>query len=175
MGTKNSPRIPLPKSWGKHVRIALLHVVALARYATAYTRGWATNSLDGRVILKAENDRLQQEIALLREEIRIKDARMMLITPQRRPVGVELAFMRRLEAGPIHGNASAIGNRRSSHATSRIRQRLRLVYLRQSTHEHVPHCNNTGTHRAFSRDQGSSRKEYDQEILCECFLLRRST
>jgi len=46
MGTKNPPRIPLPKSWGKYVRIALLHVVALARYATAYTRGWATNSLD---------------------------------------------------------------------------------------------------------------------------------
>jgi len=63
----------------------MLHVVALARYATAYTRGWAGNSMDGRVILKAENDRLRQEIALLREEIRIKDARMMLITPQRRP------------------------------------------------------------------------------------------
>ena len=63
----------------------MLHVVALARYATAYTRGWATNSLDGRVRLKVENDRLQQEIALLREEIRIKDTRMMLITPQRRP------------------------------------------------------------------------------------------
>ncbi len=63
----------------------MLHVVALARSATASIRGWASNSLNARVRLKAENDRLQQEIALLREEIRIKDARMMLITPQRRP------------------------------------------------------------------------------------------
>ncbi|MDH3380748.1 MAG: helix-turn-helix domain-containing protein [Gammaproteobacteria bacterium] len=85
MGTKNPPRIPLPKSWTQHVRIAMLHVVALARYATAYTQSWAANSLNVRVRLKAENDRLQQEIALLRDEIRIKDARMMLITPQRRP------------------------------------------------------------------------------------------
>ncbi len=63
----------------------MLHVVALARYATAYTRGWASRSLNGRVRLKAENESLQQEVALLREEIRIKDARMMLTTPQHRP------------------------------------------------------------------------------------------
>ncbi len=62
----------------------MLHVVALARYATAYTRGWASNCLNGRVRLNAENERLSQEIALLREEIRIKDARMVLIT--RHPV-----------------------------------------------------------------------------------------
>ena len=85
MATKNPPRIPLPRSWRKHVRVAMLHVVALARYATAYTQSWAANSLNIRVRLKAENDRLQQEAGLLREEIRIKDARMTLITPQRRP------------------------------------------------------------------------------------------
>lgn len=85
MGTKNPPRIPLPKSWTKRVRIAMAHVVALARYATAYTRGWAANSLNVRVRLNAENDRLHEALGLLREEIRIKDARMALITPQRRP------------------------------------------------------------------------------------------
>ena len=82
---KNPPRIPLPKSWTWHVRAAMLHVVALAQYATAYTRGWASSSLTERVRLRAENDRLRQELALLREEIRIKDARMRLIAPQRRP------------------------------------------------------------------------------------------
>ncbi len=53
----------------------MLHVVALAQYATAYTRSWASNSLNIRLRLKAENHRLQQETALMREEIRIKDAR----------------------------------------------------------------------------------------------------
>jgi len=37
------------------------------------------------VRLKAENQRLLQEVALLREEIRIKDARMPRIDPHRRP------------------------------------------------------------------------------------------
>ena len=85
MGNKNPPRIPLPKSWTQHVRIAMLHVVARAGHATAYTQSWAANSLSVRVRLKAENERLQQKMALMREEIRIKDVRMVLITPQRRP------------------------------------------------------------------------------------------
>jgi hypothetical protein len=85
MGTKNPPRIPLPESWTQHVRISMLHVVALARYAAAHTRGWASTNLNGGVRLRAQNDRLQQEIALLHEEIHIRDARMTLIVPQRRP------------------------------------------------------------------------------------------
>ena len=35
--------------------------------------------------LKAENERLRQELALLQEEIRIKDARTLRIPAQRRP------------------------------------------------------------------------------------------
>jgi len=52
----------------------MLHVISLAQYAIVYTRSWAVNSLNGRVRLKAENDRLRQEFELLQEEIRIKDA-----------------------------------------------------------------------------------------------------
>ena len=82
---ENPPQIPLPSCWTKHVRVVMLHVVALAQYATAYTRGWASHNLYGRIRLRTENERLQQEIEMLREEIRIKDVRMMLIMPQRRP------------------------------------------------------------------------------------------
>ena len=85
MSAKKAPRIPLPKAWTKHVRSAMLHVISLAQYAVLYTRSWAVDSLNGRVRLKAENDRLWQEIALLREEIHIKDARMARINPHRRP------------------------------------------------------------------------------------------
>lgn len=68
-----------------HVRSGMLHVIALAQYATASTRSWAANSLNSRIRLQAEVDRLRQQVALNREEIRIKDARMASIAPLRRP------------------------------------------------------------------------------------------
>ena len=71
-----APEIPLPKSWGKHVKSAILHIIALAQYALTYSRSWAADSTNQRIRLKADNDRLTQEVAQLREEIRIKDARM---------------------------------------------------------------------------------------------------
>ncbi|MBP90676.1 MAG: hypothetical protein CMJ64_28855, partial [Planctomycetaceae bacterium] len=85
MSVKKALRIPLPKSWSQHVLSAMLHVISLAQFATVYTRSWAIDSMNGRVRLKAEKDRQGQEIALLREEIRVKDARMAQINPHRRP------------------------------------------------------------------------------------------
>ena len=85
MPGRKSPRITLPKAWKGHVRSAMLHVISLAQYAAVYTRSWAVDSMNGRVRLKAENDRLLQELALRAEEIRIKDARMARIAPHRRP------------------------------------------------------------------------------------------
>jgi putative transposase len=85
MSAKNSSRVRLPKSWTAHVRSAMLHVISLARFATAYTRGGAANRVNQRVRLRAENSRLRQECAHLQEEIRIKDARMAQVSPQRRP------------------------------------------------------------------------------------------
>ncbi len=82
---QDSPTIGLPKSWTGRVRFAVLHVISLAQYATIYTRSWAANSLNARVRLKAENNRLRQEVALLEEEIRIKDARTLQISPHKRP------------------------------------------------------------------------------------------
>ena len=80
MAAKEPPTIALLKSWAKHVRTAMLHVVSLAQYATAYMRSWAADNTNARLRMKAENDRSQQEIVLLREEMRIKDARMALIS-----------------------------------------------------------------------------------------------
>ena len=79
------PQIPLLKGWGTHVKTAILHVVALAQYALTYSRSWAADSTNQRVRLKAENDRLVQELALRQEELRIKDARMGRMIPARRP------------------------------------------------------------------------------------------
>jgi transcriptional regulator with XRE-family HTH domain len=85
MSAKKPPRIPLPKQWKQHVRMAVVHVISLAHFSLSYARGWAADSVNTRVRLKAENDRLRQEVALLREELRIKDARMARIDPHRRP------------------------------------------------------------------------------------------
>ena len=80
-----SPRIPLPMHWAEHVGSAVLHVISLAQYVAVYTRSWAIDSMNGRVRLRAQLDRAHQEIALLRETMRIKDARMARIAPLRRP------------------------------------------------------------------------------------------
>jgi hypothetical protein len=52
----------------------MLHVIALGRYAAAYTRSWAVNGRIARGRLKAENDGLRQQVAVLTEEIRISAA-----------------------------------------------------------------------------------------------------
>jgi hypothetical protein len=80
-----SCRMPLPKSWGNRVKSGVLHVVSMPQLVLAHTRNWAANSLNTRIRLKAELERGQQELAILREETRIKDARTAQIAPQRRP------------------------------------------------------------------------------------------
>ena len=62
MTAKEKPKIPLHKGWTGIVRSAVLNVIGLAQYATAYTRSWAGNSPNERMRLKAENDRLRQKL-----------------------------------------------------------------------------------------------------------------
>ena len=68
---RSNTRIPLPKGWPKVVRSAVLQAISLAHFSLTFTRSWAANCLNARIRLKQEADRLQQEVALLREEIRI--------------------------------------------------------------------------------------------------------
>jgi hypothetical protein len=81
----SAPKLTLPRSWPCRVRSALLQVVALAQYAAVYTRSWAAEGRNARVRLQATVDQLQQEVALLQAELRIKDARMACLPSQRRP------------------------------------------------------------------------------------------
>jgi hypothetical protein len=77
--------LPLPKSWPRHVRHAVLRVFSLAFTTLTHTRSWAVNSPIERVRMKAHLVQAVNEIALLSEEIRIKDARMERIPPHHRP------------------------------------------------------------------------------------------
>jgi len=74
--SERADSIPLPKGWPNRVRSGVIHVISLAHVALTVARGVAANSINTRILLKAENNRLRQEIALLIEEGRIKDARM---------------------------------------------------------------------------------------------------
>jgi putative transposase len=51
----------------------------------AATRGWAADSMNRPLRERADADRLEQEIHLLREEIQIKNARMHHLEAQKRP------------------------------------------------------------------------------------------
>ena len=63
----------------------MVRVIALAHFALVHVRSWCVNSSIARVRLVAECDILRTEVALLREELRIKDARMQRIPPRNRP------------------------------------------------------------------------------------------
>ncbi len=99
------PHLELPKSWPRQVKSAVLHAISLAHFSLTYTRSWAANSWNARIRLKQENDRLQQELALLREEMRIKDSRMLRIPARaghtiHRPSGWPSSSCGRHMAGP---------------------------------------------------------------------------
>ena len=81
----SSLEIPLPRGWPSRVKSAILHVISLAQFTLAYTRGWAVNSPISRIRLKAELDRAHQENAQLHEQLRIHKLRMSRLPPHRRP------------------------------------------------------------------------------------------
>ena len=77
--------LPLPKGWPARIRSSAVQAISLAHFSLTFARGVAANSINKRMRLQAEVDRLRQEVALLGEELRIKDARMLRISAQRRP------------------------------------------------------------------------------------------
>jgi len=85
MSSHPEPHVDLPRTWPTFVKSALLQAISLAHLAIVHARSWAANSINARVRLAARLEQAQAEIAMLREEMRIKDARMGLIPPQRRP------------------------------------------------------------------------------------------
>jgi len=76
---RHPPDIPLPSGWARNVKSAVLHVISLAHHAIVAARGWAANSINVRAGLAADNDRLNQEPQLFREELRIRDVRLARI------------------------------------------------------------------------------------------------
>jgi len=76
-------KIPLPRSWNRRVKSAVLQILALSHYTFAGLIARAVHDRNRQTPMRAEIDRLQQELALLREELRIKNARMARLHPHR--------------------------------------------------------------------------------------------
>jgi len=75
------PSIRLPRHWPRHVMSGVLHAISLAGVVLAYARGHAT----GRRRLAAQLEPAETEVALLREELNIKDGRWERSRTGRRP------------------------------------------------------------------------------------------
>ena len=75
-------RFPLPKGWTKTVRSSVLHAVSLATAALTSAWGRAARNQHAGVRVVAELERAKTEIALLKEEMSIKDARWSRVPPR---------------------------------------------------------------------------------------------
>jgi transposase InsO family protein len=90
--------IPLPGGWAKHVKASLLHAISLAAMALTVAR-----SRRARSRLETELERADNEIALLKEELAIKDARWVRVSTRRRPHFTPVQRMRILQVKAARG------------------------------------------------------------------------
>ena len=90
-------KIPIPRGWSRRAKSAVLHILALSHYSFTVLLARAALSKNRQVRLNAEIDRLTHELALLQEELRIKNARMERVPPHRRPHYMPLERMAILE------------------------------------------------------------------------------
>ncbi|MBI2373217.1 MAG: DDE-type integrase/transposase/recombinase [Deltaproteobacteria bacterium] len=77
--------LDLPKQWPTKVRAALVTVVSIATIILTRTRAYGANSPISRVRLQAALDQTKTEVAMLREELRLKDARLARLDARKRP------------------------------------------------------------------------------------------
>ena len=94
--------LPLPRAWPRRVPSAAVHAISLVDLAFTKALGRAADALNPRIRLRAELERLGRE-ASMREEIRIKDARMDQIEPHRRPYYPPAARLAILELRAARG------------------------------------------------------------------------
>jgi transposase InsO family protein len=92
---------PLPKGWSKHVKSGLLHAISLAAVALTVARSRIVSRR--RCDVQLELDRANTEIALLKEELAIKDARWGRLPSRRRPHFTPIQRMRVLQVKASRG------------------------------------------------------------------------
>ena len=114
--------LPLPKGWAGSIRSAVLNVVVLIRIATLASREFLIEEGD---VLYAKLYRLEAEVAMLREELRINGVRLRRIDPHRRPQYPPAERMAILELRAMRGWSKAETARRFFVSDNTIRAWLR--------------------------------------------------
>ena len=114
--------LPLPKGWPQTVRHAVLNVIGVVRVAMLAGREFLIQKGD---VLEAHVHRLETEVALLREELRIIGFRMARITPHRRPQYSPVERMAIMELRAMRGWSKAETARRFFVSDDTIRSWLR--------------------------------------------------
>jgi len=114
--------LPLPKGWSKTVRHAVLNVIWIVRVAMLAGREALIQNGDVR---QAHVHRLETEVALLREELRIIGLRMARIAPQRRPQYLPVERMAIVELRAMRGWSKVETARRLFVSDDTIRSWLR--------------------------------------------------
>ena len=89
---------PLPRGWKNHIKSSLLHAISLATAALKVAR--SRSATRG---LRAELERATNEIALLREELEIKDSRWSRLSSRKRPHYTPIQRMRVLQLRAARG------------------------------------------------------------------------
>jgi hypothetical protein len=92
-------RIRLPRQWPRHVKLGILHAISLASVVVTVARGRAVS----RQRLHAQIEQATSEIALLREELLIKDGRWSRSRSKRRPHYSPVQRMRILQLRAARG------------------------------------------------------------------------
>ena len=77
--------LPLPRRWRKVTRTGVLHAISVAAMAMTSVWSKASAGRSSRQRALAEVDRLRTEVALLTEELELKDARWARVPARRRP------------------------------------------------------------------------------------------
>lgn len=80
----SNPFVRPPRGWNKSVRAGVLHAIALANSFWLQVAASRRSNHRGANTL-GELSQLRREIELLREQLRIKDARFARVAPHRRP------------------------------------------------------------------------------------------
>ena len=119
---QNIKSLRLPRNWATNVRNAVLNVLGLVRIAALSAREVLIE--DGELEL-ASKQRLEAEVFMAREELRIKDASTGRIDPHRRPQYLPTERMAILELRAMRGWSKAETARRFFITDDTIRSWLR--------------------------------------------------
>jgi hypothetical protein len=97
---QNIETLRLPKNWNACIRNAVLNVIGIMHMAILAGR---EALIDNGDVTQARVHQLESEVAMLREELRIKGGRLKRIDPHRRPQYTPVERMAILELRAVRG------------------------------------------------------------------------